>query len=189
MAVSKEIALKNVRLSYPNLYDKEKYKGEPTNNWSATLLLPKDRIETVKAFKSLAEATVAEVLGGKDKLPKKLWFTDKCCMRDGDLEDKEDYTDMWTIKASTNKRILTVDRFGDQVGQDDGDDPYNGIFYPGCMVDAVVSIWYTEGYGHIRTNLHVIRFRADGEKLGSSDSAPKAEAMLDLLDFDDDVDI
>ena len=184
MAVSKEIALKNVRLSYPNLYDKEKYKGEPTNNWSATFLLPKDRVETVKAFKDLAEATVSEVLGGK--IPKKLWATDKCCMRDGDLEEKDDYDDMWTIKASTNKRILTVDRFGDQVGQDDGDDPYNGIFYPGCYVDGVLSIWYTEGYGHVRANLHVIRFRADGEKLGGGgDSAEKQEASMSLLDFDD----
>ena len=57
------------------------------------------------------------------------------------------------------------------------------------MVDAVLSIWYTEGYGHIRANLHIIRFRGDGDKLGGGDSAPKNEAMLDMLDFDDDVDI
>ena len=183
MAVSKEIALKNVRLSYPNLYDKEKFKGEPTNNWSATLLLPKSREKTLAEFKALAEGVVSEVTGGK--IPKKLWSTDKCCLRDGDMEEKPDYEDMWTIKASTNKRILTVDRFGDQVGQDDGDDPYNGIFYPGCMVDAVISIWYTEGYGHVRANLHIVRFRTDGEKLGGGDGAAKSQDMLGLLDFDE----
>ena len=74
MAVSKEIALKNVRLSYPNLYDKEKYKGEPTNNWSATFLLPKDREDTVKAFRTMGENLVEEVLGN-GKIPKKLWMT------------------------------------------------------------------------------------------------------------------
>ncbi len=190
MATSTQFKLDNVTLSYPNLYDKEKYQGDVTDNWSAVLIFEKERQDLYKKIIKHGDLVCAEEFG--KKIPKKIWETDKCCLRDGDDYDDDDegnnfYEDKWTIKAQNKKRILTIDRAKDQVGQDDGEDEYNGIFYPGCKVDVIISMWTASSYPHIRSNLHIVQFRADGERLGSG--GPNVSGMLDMLDeIDDDED-
>lgn len=179
MANSKTVLLTNVRLSYPNLYTKEVYEGEETKNWSATLLIPKDREEFVAELWSIAMANAEEALG-KGKVPRKIKTSDRCCIRDGDMEEDENYSGMLSLKAMNSKRILTVDRAKNQVTAEDGDDDRNGIFYPGCFVDAQINFWTTAGYPEIRANLLLVRFRKAGDRIGGS--GPSAVDLLDGLD-------
>lgn len=191
MATSDRIKISNVRLSYPNLYETEKYGSgkEDTGKWSATLLIPKDREDTMEKLRALG-LVVAEEVFGAGKVPKKIWDTDKCALRDGDKEEADEYQDHWSLKATSNKRLLLTDRARDQVTVDDGADPYNGIFYPGCYVTAIVSLWCADSYRHIRANLHAVQFVKDGERLGSGEGGPKVEDLMGELDaLDDDVDV
>ncbi len=189
MATSKQFKLSNVILSFPNLYSKEKYQGEETANWSAVLMFEKSRKDLFEAIREAGDAAVAEEFG--KKAPKKIWETDKRALKDGDDYDDNDegvnaYEGLYTLKSSNKKRILTLDRSLDQVALDDGDDEYNGIFYPGCKVDVIVSMWTAASYPHVRSNLHIVQFRADGERLGGN--GPNVSGMMEMLDEIDDED-
>ena len=90
-----KLMLKNVRLSFPSLFEHAQYQGNSLEKYEATFLLPKDG-DDAKAVQAAIKAVGTEVLG-------KEWSKAKLCLLDGDTKDYDGYEGMMALKASTKK--------------------------------------------------------------------------------------
>lgn len=154
---SKRFQLKNVRLSFPSLYERSKMANDDgPGKYEATFLLPKSDKKQFQMLTKIIEATIAE---SGIKVPK-----DKRCVKDGDDVEYDGYEGCWSIKASSKKRPQTFDR--DLTPLDSEDEK----FYPGCYVNASLSLWVQDNqYGkRLNCNLYGVQFAKDGEEFGDT---------------------
>ena len=152
------IKLKNVRLSFPSLFQHEVYGGESTGKFAATLILDKE--EHKDAIASIKKATNDLMMETfKGKIP-----SDKLALKDGDESGRPEYAGAYTIKVSTKKRPTVIDRDKTPLVEDDGR-PYSG-----CYVNAIIGLWaQNNAYGkRINGNLLGIQFYRDGEPFGAA---------------------
>ena len=168
---SKEFILRNVRLSFPDIFEKAKYKGKPTDQYRATFLLDKgaqaDQVAAV--HKVLAEFLKEAFPGGTPKgLKKEQFFKDGDEVnKDGELLHSYDgYTGQIGFAASSYSPIDLRRQNKDRVIGDDG------TFYAGCYVNAKVSLRYSDhkdsGNKQILGVVHAIQFVKAGESFASS---------------------
>jgi hypothetical protein len=163
--------LKNVRLSFPSLFRKAVFDGNETK-FEATFLIDKaaggDKIKEINAA---IAAMIKEDLKGA-KLP-----PDKICLKDGDNIDYAGYTGTYSIKASSTKRPLVLDRDRSPLTEDDNK------LYAGCYVNASLELWaQNNNYGkRINCNLLGVQFFKDGEPFadGVKGSVDDFEAFAD----------
>jgi hypothetical protein len=156
-----KINLKNVRLSFPSLFQKATFNGEATK-FEATLLLNKDsQADAIKAIKAAINSKI------KDDLKGAKLGADKICFKDGDEIDYDGYAGHMSIKASNAKRPMVIDRDKSPLTEDDGRP------YAGCYVNAVIELWaQNNGYGkRINASLLGVQFFKDGETFGDGVSA------------------
>jgi hypothetical protein len=166
-----KIILKNVRLSFPSLFRKAVFDGNETK-FEATFLIDKatggDKIKEINAA---IAAMIKEDLKGA-KLP-----PDKICLKDGDNIDYAGYTGTYSIKASSTKRPLVLDRDRSPLTDDDNK------LYAGCYVNASLELWaQNNNYGkRINCNLLGVQFFKDGEPFadGVKGSVDDFEAFAD----------
>ena len=159
-----KIKLTNVRLSFPSLFRKSVYNGEETKFEATFLISKKDQAEKIKEIERAIAASIKENLKGA-KLG-----ADKLCLKDGDDFEYTGYAGNMSLKASSQKRPLVIDRDKSMLGEED-----NRI-YAGCRVNATIELWAQNNtYGkRINANLLAVQFFkddepfADGEK-GSVD--------------------
>ena len=155
-----KIKLQNVRISFPNLFQKAVFNGEETK-YEATFLISKEsQAEQIKVLKeAIAEKLRVDLKGAK--LP-----ADKICLKDGDDFAYEGYADSWSIKASSKKRPLVIDRDRSPLTEDDE------RIYAGCYVNAIIEIWaQNNAYGkRINANLMGVQFVKDGQPFGDGAS-------------------
>lgn len=159
-----KIKLNNVRLSFPSLWRKSVYNGEETKFEATFLIDKKTQGEKIKEIEAAIAAAIKENLKGT-KLA-----ADKICLKNGDDFDYAGYAGNMSIKASSNKRPLVIDRDKSNLTEED-----NRI-YAGCRVNATIELWaQNNNYGkRINANLLAVQFYkddepfADGEK-GSAD--------------------
>lgn len=171
-----EINLRNVRISYPHLFEPKVFEGNTGKpKYSAKFMIPKTDTETVKKIGDLMKAMAAASF--KDK---RLPPADKLCMRDGDLTNKEEDAGYWLLSASDDRRPVVVDKDRTPlVAEDD-------VIYPGCVVNAKVNLWAQDNkYGRrINANLLGVQFAKDGDRLGNGRVRQAAEDMFDeVADF------
>lgn len=169
--MSKKFQLKNVRLSFPSLFQKEKFNGAETENakYAATFIVSNDN-PVIKEIKE----HIAELLKeAKVKVP-----ADKVCFKDGNTSEREEYQDCYFVKASNKKRPVTVNTDKSTVVEEDG------VFYAGCYVDAIIDFWVQNNqYGkRVNANLHGVRFLKDGEPFGDSVSTDSVVSMFDDIE-------
>jgi len=161
--------LKNVRLSFPNLFQKAVFNGAETK-FEATFLLDKEQhAEVIAAIeKDMAGRIKTELKGAK--LP-----SDRKCLKDGDESEYDGYAGCMSFKAGNQKRPLVIDRDKSPITEDDEK------MYAGCYVNASVELWVQNNqYGkRINANLLGVQFVKDGEAFGG-----KGESA-DVDDFDD----
>jgi len=170
-----KIILKNVRLSFPSLFQPEVYGGESTGKYAATLILNKDpHAKDITVIKKAMSDIMQEVFKGK--IP-----TDKLALKDGDESGRPEYAGAYTVKASTKKRPTIIDRNKSPLIEDDGK-PYSG-----CYVNAIISLWpQNNAYGkRINANLFGVQFYRDGDAFGSGpvDVSGEFEEYDDAADF------
>jgi len=168
-----KISLKNVRLSFPSLFQKATFEGTETK-YEATLLLDKDQhADVIKAIQAEMKSGIKEKLDGS-KLG-----ADKLCLKDGEDSDYDGYANTWSLKAANTKRPLVIDRDKSPLTEDD-----NRI-YSGCYVNASVELWYQKNaYGkRVNANLLGVQFYKDGEAFGEGGSTASKD---DFDAFDDD---
>lgn len=153
-----KIQLKNVRLSFPSLFQMGSFGGESTGKYEATFVLDKkEHAEVIKQIQTATDALMKEAFKGK--IP-----SDKLCLKDGDDLGRDEFVGKMTIKASTKKRPLVIDRDKSPIAEDDN------IVYAGCYVNAIVSLWaQNNSYGkRINAQLDGVQFYRDGEPFGDS---------------------
>ena len=154
--MSKQILLKNVRLSFPALFKKYEFQGVE-QKYSATFLLPKSDVETKTKIDNLIKNLLTE---NKVKIG-----ADKICIVDGDDKEYDGYAGNWSIKASNSKRPTVINRDKSPISEEDG------VVYAGCYVNAIIEFWVqNNSFGkRVNANLLGVQFLKDGESFGSGD--------------------
>jgi len=161
------IKMKNVRLSFPSLFQTSTFGGSDTGKYDATFIL--DKKEHAAAIKELQAESVSlckEVLKAKTLPP------DRFCLKDGDDTERDELQGKMTLKASTKKRPLVINRDKTPLTEEDN------VIYAGCYVNAIVSLWAQDNqYGkRINAQIDGVQFAKDGEPFSSSG--------IDVSEFD-----
>jgi len=151
-----KIKIPSARLSFPSLFNMASFGGESTGKYEATFIL--DKKEHAKAISEI-EAAIAKLQ--KDELKGKV-ASDKLCLKDGDEMDRPEYRGKMTIKASTKKRPLVINRDKTPLTDDDN------VVYAGCYVNGIITLWAQNNqYGkRINAQLDGVQFVRDGEPFG-----------------------
>lgn len=168
-----KIKMQGVRLSFPNLFNTAKFGGEDTGKYEGTFILDKkihkDVIaDIIKAIEVLSKEEL------KSKIP-----ADKLCLKDGDESARAENHGMYTLKASTKKRPLVINRDQSPITESDN------IVYAGCYVNAIVTLWAQNNqFGkRINAQLDGVQFSHGGEPFG--DGAVSVNEF-DAFGMDDD---
>jgi hypothetical protein len=172
-----EIPLKNVRVSYPHLFEPHAMNPGDKPAYSATFLLHK--VEHAALIKEIAQKMKA--LAAENYKDKRLPPPDKLCLRDGDLSNRAEYEGHWTLSARETTRPVVVNK--DRSPLVESDD----VIYAGCVVNARIRLWTQDNsYGRrVNANLLGVQFVKDGERMGGRARIP-AEDMFDSVEaFDE----
>ncbi len=167
-----KMKLQNVRLSFPSLFNTATFGGEDTGKFEGTFLL--DKKQHASAIKEIEDA-FKELAG--EKLKGKVPPPDKLCLKDGDEMDRDEMEGKMSIKASTKKRPLVLDRDKTPLTEADGKP------YAGCYVNAIIRLWAQDNqFGkRINASLEGVQFHGDGEPFGAG-----GIAVDEFDDFDED---
>lgn len=179
------LVLKNVRLSYANIWEPKPPMGDPDGKarYSASLLISKDDTKTIKAINKAIEEAKTE---GKAKLANKNGVVPKNLklpLRDGDEDRPDDdaYTGCYFLNAnaSADHPPKIVDRRVEPVLD-------RSEVYSGCYANVSVTFFAfnTQGNVGIGCGLGNIQKVRDGDHLTGERSA--AEDFEDLGGDDDD---
>ena len=183
----RRVYLKNVRLSYPHLHERQKANEDADPKFSASFLIDpstkEGRLNIKKIEAAIEEARKAA--GIKDTVKIK---DDRMCFLDGDENTDEEgnikagYEDMKFIKAANKDPVRLLTRKKGEVEAD------NSPFYGGCYVEAMLGLYATKKGGSwgIFASLDGVRFWDDGESFGKS--AINDDEWDDDEDDDDDMD-
>lgn len=167
------IKLKNVRLSYPNLFVAKANKKEPNKpaKFGANFILKKDDPQ-VKALRDAINAVA------KEKWPKNMPKLSGVALKtpeaapDGSWPtDGYDDTVMF-LTSSSAKRVPIVDKDPTvALAAEDGKP------YAGCYVNASVRLWAQDNeFGkRINCQLLAVQFAKDGEPFGEKPINPESE--------------
>jgi hypothetical protein len=165
------LVLKDVRIVYPHLFQKNTYLNQETA-YDAWFLISKDDKEQVN--KVLNRIATMQKEANVKVLP------DKICFKDGDLDDKDYSFNHWVLKVSSKKNPPIVLHASKREATE-VDNPV----YGGCYVNVSFDLWLQNNqYGkRINGNLFAVMFSKDGEKIGGS-SVSKKDIENDFSDFD-----
>jgi hypothetical protein len=155
-----KIKIGNVRLSFPNLFKMGSFNGESTGKYDATFLLDKkEHKEAIKQIKTQFKQLAAP----NGKLQGKMPSDDRLCLKDGDETERKEQVGCYTLKASTKRRPILLDRDKTPVTEDDN------LLYAGCYVNVIVSLWaQNNAYGkRINASLGGVQFCGHGEPFGA----------------------
>jgi hypothetical protein len=173
-----EIILKNVRISFPVLFQPQAYTpkggapGQPM--YSAALLLPKNSPQAAEAIAAVKAAINAKFPGKADQLIASIRGNrNKYCVQDGDNSDYDGYQGNYEIRAKNKSRPTVLDRNKAPVSEADN------MVYSGCYVNAKIAFFAYDSSGKgVSSQLIAVQFVKDGDAFGSS-------AKLNDDDFSD----
>lgn len=170
-----KIFLKNVRISFADLFKKGSFNGEETKYGATFLLNKEEHADSIAEIKAQIADLVKTSLKGA-KVP-----ADKLCLRDGDEVEYDGYAGCFSIKCSTKKRPIVIDRDRSPLTEDDGK-PYGG-----CYVNASIDLWVqNNAYGkRVNSTLLAVQFAKDGEPFADGSTGDVND--FDMLDDDDDM--
>jgi len=151
------IILKNVRLSFPQIWTAKAYMEGQTAKYSANLLLDKEAdAEQIATMKKAIKKEATRAFSGD--IPKGL----KTCLGDGVEKAYDGYENAMFVSCSSRQRPTIIDRDRTQLVEED-DKPYAGSY-----VNAAISLWVqNNNFGkRINCNLTGLQFVKDGERFG-----------------------
>lgn len=128
-----KVIIKNVRFSYPHLFEPKAIVEGGVEKYSVSVIIPKDDTDTIEmieaAVKAAFEAGKGKVFKGK--LPSS-WDSP---LRDGDVDkaDHPEYEDTYFINAKSTNKPGVIDIRGNKLEPED--------LYAGC-------------YGHVSINFY-----------------------------------
>lgn len=162
-----KLTLKDVRLSFPDLFEPKAFKDNPDKRFGANFLI----VPGSENHKAIEAAIVSQA---KEKFEKKAdamlnsfrGNANKTCYLDGNTKEYQGYEGHMCLSArrkETDGRPKVVDRNGAPLAAADGK-PYSG-----CYVNAIVDIYAQTGqYPGIRCSLLGVQFVRDGESFGGA---------------------
>lgn len=188
-----EVRLKNVRLSFPHLFEPQPGKVDPKTGirgeprWTANFLIskttPEGKAELAKIKAAAVEAKTAK-WGDEKNWPK--LKPERLCLRDGDLEDYDGFPGHFYL--STGRPVKTRDGAENTppalVDRDPSErlSKTSGKLYAGCYVNAVVRLWAQDDkeYGkRLNASLEAVQFVRHGDAFGARPVDPN-EAFEDI---------
>lgn len=156
------IMLRNVRVSFPHLFEAPVINGEEGKCGATILLHEEDHAKEIKLLQAEIDELCKTKFKGK-KIP-----SDKLCLRLG--EDKRDeYAGYYALSANSKQQIVVLDARANLIA----DEKKNPI-YAGCYVNAKVSLWAMDNqFGkRVCANLVAIQFAGDGEPFDGTYVSP-----------------
>lgn len=170
---SATVRLRNVRLSFPHLFEPKSIMGsEPS--YSASFIFDKNSDND-----KLVKQAVDEIYRLKNKgkpLP-----SDKVAYKDGASKDYDGYgDDVMFVSAKSKKPVQVVDRDLSPLNEKSGKP------YAGCYVNATVRFWWQDNqYGkRLNATIRAVQFWGDGDPFGEK-SADVSSEFADVVDDDD----
>ncbi len=177
--MSENIKLRNVRLSFPNLFEYETYEGKSREKYSGTFLIPKSDTKTIQIIQSAVDGAIQKA--GLKKLP----ITSKICFRDGDETERGELQGHYSLKATTKIRPTVIHNAANNkeiiTKQDE-------TIYSGCYVNALIDsdfYCYMKGDKGVSANLLGVQFVRDGDPFAAGRVAD-IEEFEEFDDLDDD---
>lgn len=149
------IKLNDVRLSFPSIFSPKVWVGSSTEpKYEATFILDE---KLHKNEIDLINAKIDELLIPHKTTRAKI-KSDHLCLKEGNLSDREEYQNSYTIKAKSRKRIPIIDK--DAITPITEND---NIIFAGCYVSAYIDLWiYSKPALGIGVNLKSLQFRKKG---------------------------
>lgn len=171
---SATVRLRNVRLSFPALFEPRKFNDNDPNSkptFQATFLMAKAGDPERNA--ELMTKAIAHVvkIGLKGKHPGKA----KVCLQSGEEKGERGVdgydADMLFTSSNARKQPTVVDRDLTQLTASDGKP------YAGCYVNATIRLWAQDNkYGkRVNAQLRAVQFFADGEPFGEGGANAEEE--------------
>ena len=175
--MSERIVLKNVRLSYPHLFQPERFDDNQDAKYSCVLIIRKDDPQ-LKAIKEAIYKAGAEKWGSKiqpGKWPSNLHWP----LKDGDdkADTNPEYAGCYFVSPTSRQPVVLLDRAKRQLTEADDK------LYPGAYVNASLAVAAFDAAMKKGVSIYLngIQFFQDGERLAGHD----ATADFDQLDEDD----
>lgn len=169
------IVLKNVRLSFPQIWTPKSFAPGQDPRFNANFLIDKEtQGDLIQKLKEAVAAVADEKWKGKK--PGGL----KVCFGDGEEKDYDGYENAVYVSASTKVRPVIVDQKKNPLAEEDGKP------YAGCYVNAAISLWAQDNQWGKRVNatLDAIQFVKDGESFGGKKVT--ADVFGEIEEEDDD---
>ena len=170
---SATVRLRNVRLSFPALFEPRSMEEGKKPTFQATFLMdpaganPED--DNAKYLKQAIDAVVKAAFKGKHP------GRDRVCLRDGaDKAERgiDGYEGKWFCSSSCQKQPTVVDRVLTPLVAKDNRP------YAGCYVNATVRLWAQDSkeYGkRVNAQLRAIQFWGDGDPFGEGAASAEDE--------------
>ena len=160
-----KVMLKNVRLSFPDLFEAVEFKtGDGKPRFNATFLIERGSENDKKIEAAIVEAAKEQFGAKYEKLVAGMrGNVHKFCYLDGDLKECDGYEGMNYLAAHSKIRPKVLDADKTPLTAQDGKP------YAGCYVNGVIRVWAQDNkFGkRINASLEAIQFVKDGEPLGA----------------------
>lgn len=166
--------LKNVRLSFPNLYKKSVAKGASADSaaFGASFILPPNHPQLPALREAIKQAAIEKFGAAKGPtMLKGFEASGKLCLHNGDSKAEYDgFAGNFYVAARAYTRPSCFDTDGTDV------DEASGVLYAGCFVDAALDIsGYDNASKGVRAGLRGVKKRADGDAFSGSAPAKADE--------------
>lgn len=155
-----KVMLKNVRLSFPDLFEAVEFKtGDGKPRFNATFLIERGSENDKKIEAAIVEAAKEQFGAKYEKLVAGMrGNVNKFCYLDGDLKEYDSYEGMNYLAAHSKIRPTVIDADKTPLTAQDGKP------YAGCYVNASVDIWAQKGENSgIRASILGVQFFRDGD--------------------------
>jgi hypothetical protein len=162
------ITLKNVRLSFPQIWTPKAYMEGQKAKFSANFLLDKDaHADQIAMLKGEIKKAALNAFNGE--IPKGL----KTCLGDGVEKAYDGYENAMFVSCSTMQRPVVIDRDRSQLTEEDDK------IYAGCYVNAAISLWVQNNqFGkRVNCNFNALQFVKDGDSFGGGGA--KVDELFD----------
>lgn len=183
---SKQIMLRNVRLSFPQIWTPKAFQeGQPPSFQASFLLDPTNKVHAASIVEIKAETAdiCAKYWGQVPSGVKKCFgLADTIDPETGEPKKPyEGYKGMFYLAGANKRRFQIVDR--------DGKTPLteqDGKPYAGCFVNALISLWnsdHPKGGKRVSCNILTMQFAKEGTAFGA---APvEASEVFEALEDED----
>lgn len=176
--MSTKVVTGHTRFSYLNVFKPRSFAEGSPEQYSVTLLIPKDDKKTVRKIK---EAIATEMDEGaqtfwKGKKPANLWNP----LRDGDEEKADEhpeYRGMYFLNAKSTTKPILLDRDGEELFD-------QSEMYSGCWGRANITFYAFDNKSKgIGVGLNALKKTKDDDPFGN---VMTAEAAKDSFEDDED---